>query len=111
MHKYAEPRLRIVLKIRDDDNVSGEGEPSEPKQSQARRKELRVPKPLKHNVLKWRRGVLLALRVEQRHRSLGSARPENSWHSFSSSAETLVEASSRNVSDVSFEPDKREDGR
>ncbi len=110
MHKSAEPILEIFLRIRDDDNVSGGGRPSEPKQSQAQRKELRVSKLLKDNVIKWRRGVLLASRVEQRHMSLGSARHENSWHSFSSLAETLVEASSKTVSDVSFEPDKREHG-
>ena len=111
MHKSAEPRFKIFLRIRDDDNVLGGGNPSESKQSQAQRKEHRVPKLLKDNVVKWRRGVLLASRVEQRHMSLGSARHENSWHSFSSSAETLVEASSKIISDVSFGPEKREHGR
>lgn len=67
-----------------------------------------MPKCLKDNVMKWRRGVLLASRVEQRHMSLGFARHENLWRSFSSSAETLVEASSRTVSDASFEHNKRE---
>lgn len=111
MHKTAEPRLKIFLRIRDDDNVPGGWRPSESTQSQAQRKELRVPKLLKDNVMKWRRDVLLASRVEQRHMSLGSAKHDNSWHSFSSSAETLVEASSKTVSDVSFEPDKREHRR
>jgi hypothetical protein len=114
MHKSAEtvePRLKIFLRIRNDDNVSAEGTPSGRHQSQAQRKELRVPKFLKEKVVKWRRGVLLASRVEQRHMSLGSARHEYSWHSFTTSAETLVEASSRTISDVSFEQDKREHGR
>ncbi len=111
MHKSAEPYLKIFLSIRDDDNVSEWERPSEPKQSRAQRKELRVPKLLKDNVVKWRRGVLLASRAEQRHMSRRSARHENSWHSFSSSAETLVEASSKCVSAVSFEADKREHER